>query len=79
MSGQPGTYFRLFMGRIIIEDDVDGLVSGHFGLDGVEETDELLMPVALHVATDHRAVEDVERGEQGGGAIALVVVRLRLN
>ena len=32
------------------------------------------MPVALHVAADDRAVEDVEGGEQGGGAVALVVV-----
>ena len=33
------------------------------------------MAVALHAAADHRAVEHVERGEQGGGAVALVVVR----
>jgi hypothetical protein len=30
--------------------------------------------VARHAAPDHPAVEDVERGEQGGGAVALVVV-----
>ncbi len=28
----------------------------------------------LHAAADHGAVEDVEGGEQGGGAVALVVV-----
>ena len=75
MPGQPGTDFRLFVGRIVVEDDMDGLVGGHLGFDGVEEPNKLLMPVTLHVAADHRAVEDVERGEQGGGAIALVVVR----
>ena len=32
------------------------------------------MPVALHAAADDRAVEHVERGEQRGGAVALVVV-----
>jgi len=32
------------------------------------------MPVALHAAADHGALEHVERGEQGGGAVALVVV-----
>ena len=32
------------------------------------------MAVALHVAADDRAVEHVERGEQRGGAVALVVV-----
>ena len=35
------------------------------------------MPVALHVAADDGAVEDVEGGEQRGGAVALVVVRHR--
>ena len=29
---------------------------------------------ALHAAAEHGAVEDVEGGEQGGGAVALVVV-----
>ena len=47
----------------------------HLRLDGVEEADELLMPVALHVAADDGAVEHVEGGEQRRRAVALVVVR----
>ena len=43
-------------------------------LDGVEEADELLMPMALHAAADDLAVEHVEGGEQRGGAVALVVM-----
>jgi hypothetical protein len=39
---------------------VDDLADRNFGLDGVQEPDELLMPVTLHVAADHRAVEDVD-------------------
>ena len=42
---------------------------------GVEEANELLMPVALHVAADDGAVEDVERGEQRRGAVPFVVMR----
>jgi hypothetical protein len=30
--------------------------------------------MALHVATDHSSVEDVEGGEQRGGAVTLVIV-----
>jgi hypothetical protein len=33
-----------------------------------------LCAVALHTAADHRPVEHAERGEQGGGAMALVIV-----
>ena len=32
------------------------------------------MPVALHATAEHRAVEDIERGEQGGDAVADIVV-----
>ena len=50
------------------------LAGRHLGLDGVEEADELLMPVALHTAADDLARSYVQPGEQGGGAIADVVV-----
>jgi dihydroxyacetone kinase len=50
------------------------LPAGTSRLDGVEEADELLMAVALHVAADDGAVEHVERGEQRGRAVALVVM-----
>ena len=75
VPGQPGADLGLLVGGIIVEDDMDRLVSRHLGLDGIEETDEFLMPVPLHVAPDHRSIQHVERGEQGGGAIAFIVVR----
>jgi hypothetical protein len=36
----------MFVGGIVVEDDVDGLLRWNRFLDGVEETDELLMAVA---------------------------------
>ena len=56
----------MLVGGVVVEDDVDDLAGRHLGLDRVEEADELLMAVALHVAADDGAIEDVERGEQGG-------------
>ena len=47
MPCQPGANLWLLMGRVVVENDVDGLIFRQFGLDGVEEADELLMPVAL--------------------------------
>ncbi len=32
------------------------------------------MPVALHAAPDDLAVEHIESGEQGGGAVSLVIM-----
>ncbi len=65
----------MLVGGVVVEHRVDELAGRDLALDGIEETDELAVAVALHAAADHRAVEHAERGEQGGGAVALVVVR----
>ena len=54
------------MGGVVVQDRMDCLAGGDFALDGVEEADELLMPVALHVAADDGSVEHVHRRKQGG-------------
>jgi hypothetical protein len=43
----------------------------------IEKADELLMTVTLHASADDLAFHHVERGEQGGGAMPLVVVGYR--
>ena len=55
MSGQPGAGLGLLVGGMIVEDDVDGLPGGHFSFEGVEEPDELLMPVAITTGIRRRA------------------------
>ena len=45
MPRQLSADLGLLVGRIIIENDVDSLVGRQFGFDGVEEANELLMPV----------------------------------
>ena len=62
------------MGGVIVEDDVNDLSVRNLGFDGVEEADELLMPVTLHAASDHRAVQHIKRGEQRGRAMPLIWV-----
>lgn len=32
------------------------------------------MPVTLHVAADHRSVENIEGGKQGGCALAFIIM-----
>lgn len=53
---------------------MDDFSGGNLGVDSVQKADELLMTVPLHVAADDGSVEHVEGGEQGRGAMALVVV-----
>ena len=57
MPSEPLAHFRMLVGGIIVDDGVDRLSGRHLRLDGVEEADELLVPVALHVAADDGAVE----------------------
>src|ERR1700686_3130425 len=74
MSCQPLTHLRMLVGCVVVDDGVDRLSDRNLSLDGVEEADELLVPVALHVAADDGTVEDVESSEQRGRTVAFVVV-----
>lgn len=75
MAGEPLDDREMLVGGAISDDGVDQLAGWHRGLDGVEEAVERLVPVAPHAAADNAAGEHVERGEQGGGGVGLVIVR----
>ena len=77
MSLQPFADFGMFVSGIVVDDGMDRLAFGDLSVDEIEEANELLVPMALHVAADDGAVEDIEGGEQGRGAVALVVMRHR--
>src|SRR5258707_11020840 len=64
----------MFVGRIVVEDDVDSLLRWNRFLDGVEEADELLMTMALHTPADHLTFEHVEGSKERGGTVTLVVM-----
>ena len=71
VPGEPSLDLGMLVHGVVVEDDVDRLAFRHFALDGVEEADELLMAMALHIAANHLAVEYVERREQCRGAVSL--------
>jgi hypothetical protein len=56
---------------------MDQLAGRDRALDGIEETDELLVPVSLHAAAENDAIERVEGGKQRGRAVPLVVMSHR--
>src|SRR6266516_4297596 len=75
MLREPFAHFRVFVSGVVVNDRIDHLSLGKMRVDVIEETDELLMPVAFHVAADDGAVENVEGGEQRGCAVAFVIGR----
>src|SRR3954452_21136719 len=54
MSREPVAYLGMLVGGIVVDHGLDPLVGGHGALNGVEESDELLVAVALHASSDHR-------------------------
>ena len=74
MASKPCPDLEMLVRSVVVENDVNGFAGRDLRFDGVQEADELLMPVTLHDAADDGAVEHVECGKQGCGAMALVVV-----
>ena len=68
-EARASAHLRVLVGAIVVEDDVDDLADRHLRLDGIEEADELLVPMVMHVATNDGAVEHVESSEEGGGRV----------
>ena len=75
MPVEPLTDLRVLVRRVIIEDHMHRLAGGNLSLDGVEEANELLMPMALHVTAYDRAIENVQRGKQRCCSVPFVVMR----
>jgi hypothetical protein len=75
VAGEPFADFRMLVSGIVVDDGLHQLAGRDRCLDGVEEADELLMAVALHAAADDAAVQHIECREQGGDAVADIVVR----
>ena len=57
-------HFRGLVCRVVVQDDVDLLILEE-RCRVIQEGDEVLLPMSLIVLPNHRAVEDVECGEQG--------------
>ena len=75
MAFQPGFDLRVLVSGVVVDHGFDRLAIRNLLFDGVEEADELLVPVALHAAPDHRPVQHVERCKQSRRPMPYVIVR----
>ena len=53
---------------------MDDLARWNIALNLVQKANEFLVAMALHVLSGHGAVENVQRCEQGGRTVALVIM-----
>src|SRR3954453_2781383 len=75
MLRQPSLDRGVLVRGGVVHHQMQIKVGGRALVDDAEEADELLMPVPLGAAADDGAIEHVQGGEQGRGAVPLVVVR----
>ena len=76
MTLQPGSDTRMFMGSIVVDDQMQLQSGGHFGINAFEKPNEFLMSVPRHAVSDNSAIEHTEGGEERGSTVALIVVCL---
>ena len=76
---EPSGDRRMFMGGVIVGDDVDGEIAWGLFIDGFEKGQPLLMTMARRQAGDQLALEIIERGKQGQCAMSHVIVGLGAN
>jgi hypothetical protein len=71
---QPGTDFGVLLGAIVVHDQVHVQILGNGFLDLAQEAQEFLVPMPGLALGDHLAGGHIQGREQGGGAVAVVVV-----
>ena len=72
---QPGLHGRGLVGGVVVHDQMHVETLGCVALNDPEEAQELLGPMPRQALADHLAGLHIQGGEQGRGAMALVVVR----
>src|ERR1043166_1371970 len=71
---EPALNRRCLVGGIVVEDQVQGGVLRYLPVGRLEERHELLGTMARQAFANDLTVRDIERGKQGGGSVALVVM-----
>ena len=72
---QPDLDFGVFVGDIIVADQVHVQVGGDVPVDVSQKGQEFLMPVTPLTAAQDGAGRHVQGGKQGGGPVSDIVVR----
>jgi len=79
MAGEPPFDLGMLMSRIVVGDQVQFKVGRDVSIEMFQKAQELLMAMARLTLGDDPAVDYVERREERGGAVAIVIVRYPLD
>ena len=73
VSFQPFLNIRMFMGRVVVDNQMQVQVGGRLGVDLPQEFQPFLMAMLLHALGDHFPLDDFEGRKQGRRSIPFVV------
>lgn len=74
VATEPGFDSWMFVGAIIVHDQMEVELVWCLRVDFLEEPDELLMPMTRHAVANNLSVEHAQCGKQCRGTIAFVIV-----
>src|SRR5215472_4983199 len=74
MSGEPGLDLGMLMGAVVVRDQMNLQPRRNAGVEMFEKAQKLLVAVARLALGDNRTMQHVERREQSGGAVAVIIV-----
>ena len=75
MGVKPGPDGGRVVRVVVIDDEMQLFVRGQLSMEPLQEPKKLLRPMARHTLGNDRSIEHVQRGEERGGSVPLVVVR----
>src|SRR5258705_6068895 len=78
VARRPAQNRRVFVGSIVVDDQVELFVGGRLAIDETQELQAFLMAMTVHASGHHTAGEGVEHVKQGGGFMPLVMMRHRI-
>jgi hypothetical protein len=71
---EPPFDVRVFVRPIVVRDQMEIQSSGHLPVNLAQELEKLFVSMAGITGTNHRAVQDIEGGEQTRGSVAFVIM-----
>ena len=76
MTRQPALYDRMFMGGVIVQNDMDVLAQRNFAVDLLEKFQPLALAVFLGGVSDDFALQIIQGGKEGHRTVAIVIMGL---
>src|ERR1700730_674032 len=74
MALQPSLHFGMFVGGVVVHDQMQLHCGGGFPIYLTQEAQKLIVPMPIKAATNDRAFQHIQSGKQCGGAMPHVIV-----